>query len=136
MKRKLLTKSLVAAIAFSLISASGAVAQGQSGGKQPADKAEKVKVITDAIGIDSGSLSSRRHAGESLATIAGSKIDALLAALLAFDSKKIDSAVASGKINATQAAELKANLTARVTEVANRIGKKVKTEKVQSKSGN
>lgn len=136
MRKGLVARSAVVALAFSLLSASGAMAQDQSGGRHPADKAEKVKAITDAIGIDSGSLSSRRQAGESLATIAGSKIDALLAALLAFDSKKIDSAVASGKITATRAAELKANLTARVTEVANRIGKKVKTEKVQSKSGN
>jgi len=136
MKRKLLAKSLVTAIAFSLISASGAVAQGQSHGRQPADKAEKVKVITDAIGIDSETVSTRRQAGQSLATIAGAKVDSLMAALLAFDSKKIDSAVASGKITAAQATELKANLITRVTEVANRVGKKIKAEKAQQGSGN
>ncbi len=136
MNGKLLTKSLVAAIAFSLISASGAVAQGQSGGRQPADKAEKVKAITDAIGIDSETLSTRRQAGHSLATIAGAKVDALMAALLAFDSMKIDSKLAIGKITAAQANELKANLITRVTEVANRIGKKIKTEKAQQGGGN
>jgi hypothetical protein len=136
MTKGLVARSAVVALAFSLIGAAGAVAQDKSGGRQPADKAEKVKAITDAIGIDSEALKTKRQAGESLATIAGSKVDALIAALLAFDSKKIDSAVSSGKITADQATVLKANLLARVNEVANRIGKKVETEKSQRSSGN
>ena len=94
MRKGLLARSAVAALAFSLMSATGAIAQDKSAGRNPVDKAEKVKAITDAIGIDSESLKTKRQAGESLATIAGSKVDALLAALLAFDSKKIDAAVA------------------------------------------
>jgi hypothetical protein len=136
MTKGLVARSAVVALAFSLIGVAGAVAQDKSGGRQPADKAEKVKAITDAIGIDSEALKTKRQAGESLATIAGSKVDALIAALLAFDSKKIDSAVSSGKITADQATVLKANLLARVNEVANRIGKKVETEKSQRSSGN
>lgn len=129
MRKGLLARTAVAAIALSLVGTSGAVAEGKSGGRNPVDKAEKVKAITDAVGIDSETLKTKRQAGESLATIAGSKVDALITALLAFDSKKIDSAVASGKISTEQATELKAKLVARVTEVANRIGKKVETSK-------
>ena len=136
MRKGLLARSAVAALAFSLMSATGAMAQDKSGGRNPVDKAEKVKAITDAIGIDSESLKTKRQAGESLATIAGSKVDALLAALLAFDSKKIDAAVASGKITTIQATELKAKLITRVNEVANRIGKKVETDKSQRSGGN
>ncbi|HRD36274.1 MAG: hypothetical protein ACO3Q1_04370 [Candidatus Nanopelagicales bacterium] len=136
MRKGLLARSAVAALAFSLMSATGAIAQDKSAGRNPVDKAEKVKAITDAIGIDSESLKTKRQAGESLATIAGSKVDALLAALLAFDSKKIDAAVASGKITTIQATELKAKLITRVNEVANRIGKKVETDKSQRSGGN
>jgi hypothetical protein len=136
MSKGLLARSAVAALAFSLMSATGAIAQDKSAGRNPVDKAEKVKAITDAIGIDSESLKTKRQAGESLATIAGSKVDALLAALLAFDSKKIDAAVASGKITTIQATELKAKLITRVNEVANRIGKKVETDKSQRSGGN
>lgn len=136
MRKGLLARSAVVALAFSLMSATGAIAQDKSAGRNPVDKAEKVKAITDAIGIDSESLKTKRQAGESLATIAGSKVDALLAALLAFDSKKIDAAVASGKITTIQATELKAKLITRVNEVANRIGKKVETDKSQRSGGN
>ena len=136
MRKGLLARSAVAALSFSLMSATGAIAQDKSAGRNPVDKAEKVKAITDAIGIDSESLKTKRQAGESLATIAGSKVDALLAALLAFDSKKIDAAVASGKITTIQATELKAKLITRVNEVANRIGKKVETDKSQRSGGN
>lgn len=136
MRKGLLARSAVAALAFSLMSATGAIAQDKSAGRNPVDKAEKVKAITDAIGIDSESLKTKRKAGESLAIIAGSKVDALLAALLEFDSKKIDAAVASGKITTIQATELKAKLITRVNEVANRIGKKVETDKSQRSGGN
>jgi hypothetical protein len=136
MKRGLIAWSAVVALALSLIGATGALAQDKSDRNYPADKAEKVKAITDALGIDSETLKSKRQAGDSLATIAGGKVDALLAALLAFDSKKVDSALASGKITAEQAAELKAKLVVRVTEVANRIGKKVQTEKSKRSIGN
>jgi len=129
MRKGLMARTAFVAIALSLVGSSGAVAEGKSGGRNPVDKAEKVKAITDAVGIDSETLKTKRQAGESLAIIAGSKLDALIAALLAFDSKKIDSAVVSGKISAEQATELKAKLLARVTEVANRIGKKVETAK-------
>jgi Spy/CpxP family protein refolding chaperone len=80
-----------------------------------AARAEHVKVITDALGIDEATLKARVEAGESLATIAGAKKDALITALVAFETKKIDAAVTSGKLTAAQATSLKANLKERIT---------------------
>lgn len=80
-----------------------------------AARAEHVKVITDTLGIDEATLKSRVKAGESLATIAGAKKDALITALVAFETKKIDAAVTAGKITAEKATALKSGLTTRVT---------------------
>lgn len=77
--------------------------------------AERTKVITDTLGIDEATLKSRLQAGESLATIAGAKKDALINALVAYETKKIDEAVAAGKLTAAQATEIKADLKNRVT---------------------
>lgn len=78
-------------------------------------RADRTKVITDTLGIDEATLKSRIQAGESLATIAGAKKDALINALVAFETKKIDEAVAAGKLTAAQATEIKADLKTRVT---------------------
>jgi hypothetical protein len=61
------------------------------------------------------------QAGESLATIAGSKKDALITALVAFETKEIDARVTAGKLTAAQATAAKANLTAMVTEKVNSV---------------
>ena len=58
---------------------------------------------------------------ESLATIAGAKKDALINAIVAFETKEIDAKVTAGKITAAQATTLKANLTARVTDMVNSV---------------
>ena len=89
-----------------------------------AARAEHVKVITDALGIDEATLKTRIEAGESLATIAGAKKDALIAALVAFETKEIDARVTAGTLTAAQATTLKANLTAHVTEKVNSVGGK------------
>ena len=60
-------------------------------------------------------------AGESLAQIAGEKKDALITALSAEVNKQIDSAVAAGKVSATQAAAQKAKTTDRVTKMVNNV---------------
>ncbi len=75
----------------------------------------KEAVITATLGIDAATLKSRLAAGESLATIAGAKKDALIAALVADETKQIDAAVTAGKLTAAQATTLKAGLTAHVT---------------------
>lgn len=76
-------------------------------------------VIANAIGIDVATLQSRLANGESLATIAGAKKDALITALVAEENKEIDAAVTAGKLTAAQATTLKANVTAHVTAMVN-----------------
>jgi len=82
----------------------------------------KDAVITATLGIDATTLHTRLAAGDSLATIAGAKKDALIAALVADESKQIDAAVTAGKLTAAQATTLKADLTAHVTAEVNATG--------------
>ena len=83
------------------------------------DRAAQLALIASTIGIDTATLETRLKAGESLATIAGAKKDALIAALVADHTKRIDADVAAGKLTAAQATALKANLTAHVTAEVN-----------------
>ena len=85
------------------------------------DRAAMEALISSTLGIDSATIKSRLKAGETLASIAGSKKDALIAALVAELSKRIDDKVTAGKITATQASTLKANLLAHVTEEVNEV---------------
>ena len=82
----------------------------------------KEAIITSALGIDATTLRTRLAAGDSLATIAGAKKDALIAALVADETKQIDAAVAAGKLTAAQATTIKADLTAHVTAEVNATG--------------
>ncbi len=92
--------------------------QGPIGGKGgPLD--EHLTVIASTLGIDSTTVLTRLKAGDSLATIAGAKKDALITALVADETKQIDAAVTAGKLTAAQATSLKANLVAHVTEIVN-----------------
>jgi hypothetical protein len=84
-----------------------------------ADHAARLALISTTIGIDSATVQKRLAAGETLAVIAGAKKDALIAALVADETKRIDTAVTAGKLTAAQATALKANLTAHVTEEVN-----------------
>lgn len=84
-----------------------------------AQKTAHDTLIASTIGIDVATLKSRMAAGESLATIAGAKKDALIAALVAQENSEIDAAVAAGKITAAQATTKKANVTQRVTDMVN-----------------
>lgn len=83
------------------------------------DHAAQLALIASTIGIDSATIQSRLKAGESLATIAGAKKDALIAALVADHTKRIDADVAAGKLTADQATKMKAKLTEHVTEHVN-----------------
>ena len=80
---------------------------------------DKLTVIASALGTDTATVLTRLQAGDSLATIAGSKKDALIAALVADETKKIDAAVTAGNLTAAQATDLKANLVAHVTAEVN-----------------
>jgi len=94
------------------------MANGPKGAVGP-DRAATLTLISKTLGIDEATIKSRIAAGETLAAIAGSKKDALIAALVADETKRIDAAVTAGKLTADQATKLKANLTAHVTEEVN-----------------
>jgi hypothetical protein len=79
------------------------------------DRTTRLALIASTIGIDTATVQARLAAGETLSVIAGAKKDALIAALVADETKRIDAAVTAGKITADQATALKATLTTRVT---------------------
>ena len=83
------------------------------------DRAATLALISTTIGIDSATIQNRLAAGETLAAIAGAKKDALIAALVADETKRIDAAVTAGKLTAAQATTLKSTLTAHVTDEVN-----------------
>lgn len=83
-------------------------------------------LIATTIGLDTATITSRLSAGESLGTIAGAKRQALIDALIAYHTKKIDQAVTDGKVTAAQATKLKAGLTAAVTSFVDRVPGKMK----------
>ena len=64
---------------------------------------ELPNLIASTIGLDTATITSRLSAGESLGAIAGVKRQALIDALMAFHTKKIDQALTDGKITAAQA---------------------------------
>ena len=97
---------------------------GPKGGPLNADRAAMEALVSTTIGVDSATIKSRLQAGESLAQIAGAKKDALIAALVANETKRIDAAVTAGKLTAARATEMKANLVAHVTEEVNEVGGK------------
>lgn len=78
-------------------------------------------VITSTLGISLDTLTTRLKAGESLASIAGDKKDALIAAMIAEINKQIDAALAAGKITSTQASAQKTKTTERVTNMVNKV---------------
>jgi len=99
-------------------------AKGPKGGPLGANRAAIETLVSTTIGVDTATIKSRLQAGESLAQIAGAKKDALIAALVADETKRIDAAVTAGTLTAAQATELKANLVAHVTEEVNAVGGK------------
>ncbi len=86
-----------------------------------ADNDARLALISTTLGIDSATIKSRLTAGETLATIAGTKKDALIAALVADETKRIDAAVTAGKLTSAQATTLKSGLVAHVTDEVNEV---------------
>jgi hypothetical protein len=93
--------------------------QGGPEGKGRPDPAALLTLISTTIGIDAATIQKRLAAGETLGAIAGSKKDALIAALVAEETKRIDAAVTAGKLTAAQATTMKSTLTAHVTDEVN-----------------
>jgi hypothetical protein len=86
-----------------------------------ADHDARLALIATTIGIDSATIKSRLAAGETLGAIAGAKKDALIAALVADETKRIDAAVTAGKLTSAQATTLKSGLVAHVTDEVNQV---------------
>jgi polyhydroxyalkanoate synthesis regulator phasin len=86
-----------------------------------ADNQARLTLISSTIGVDAATIKTRLTAGETLAAIAGAKKDALIAALVADETKRIDAAVTAGKLTAAQATTLKSTLTAHVTTEVNSV---------------
>jgi hypothetical protein len=133
MKSRVIAATAIAALAMGLGSTGVAAHEGGPGkgrhgaawggekgelrAEMQAKRAAHVKVITDTIGSDADTIKSRMQAGESLGAIAGAKKGALIDALVAFNTQRIDDAVAGGKITAERATAMKSNMTARVTQM-------------------
>jgi hypothetical protein len=84
-----------------------------------ADRAAVEALISSTVGLDAATIKTRLAAGESLATIAGAKKDALITALVAQETKEIDARVTAGTLTAAQATTIKADLTNRITTMVN-----------------
>ena len=120
----LVTKGTITQAQSDAITAALAAAETAEHANGPAgvgmkDPAALLTLISTTIGIDSTTIQNRLAAGETLAAIAGAKKDALIAALVADETKRIDAAVTAGKLTAAQATTLKSTLTAHITEEVN-----------------
>jgi len=83
--------------------------------------AARDNLLATTLGLDIATIKSRMAAGESLASIAGSKKDALIAALVAQENSEIDAAVATGRLTSAQATTEKSEVTQRVTDMVNNV---------------
>ena len=83
------------------------------------DPAAALSLISSTIGVDAATIQKRLAAGETLGAIAGAKKDALITALVAEETKRIDAAVTAGKLTAAQATTMKSTLTANITTLVN-----------------
>ena len=92
---------------------------GGMGAETAAQQAAEQATVLSVLGIDAATLQAAKTAGKSLATIAGTKTQALIDALVAFENKEIDAAVTAGKLTAAQATTQKANTVTRVTAHVN-----------------
>ena len=97
----------------------GGMGRGGHGPLGGPNNAAEDAAILSTLGIDAATLNAARAAGKSLATIAGSKTQALIDALVALENKEIDAAVTAGQLTAAQATTQKANTVARVTAHVN-----------------
>ena len=88
---------------------------GGMGAETAAQQAAEQATVLSVLGIDAATLQAAKTAGKSLATIAGTKRQALIDALVELENKEIDAAVTAGKLSAAQATTQKANTVTRVT---------------------
>jgi polyhydroxyalkanoate synthesis regulator phasin len=123
-KKGTLTQAQADALTAAITSARSAddAAHAAEEAARNADRAALDALIAKTIGLDATVIKTRLAAGESLGAIAGSKKDAVIAVLVADETKRIDAAVTAGKLTAAQATTLKAGLVAHVTAEVNSVG--------------
>jgi hypothetical protein len=117
---KTITQAQSDAITAALAAARPQIGQSGMGGGTPGF--DKQAVILSTLGIDAATLQAGLQAGKSLATIAGTKTQALITALVAAETKAIDAAVTAGKMTTAQATTAKTGLLAHVTAEVNQVG--------------
>ncbi len=118
--------SITAALSAAIIAADAAKAfeRASKALANDGNHSAREALIALTLGINVKTLHARAKAGESLATMAGVKKDALIAALVLDQTKRIDAFVAAGKITVAQATILKAGLVVGVTAEVNAVGDK------------
>ena len=123
-KKGTLTQAQADALTSAITSARSAddAAHAAEEAARNADRAALDALIAKTIGLDATVIKTRLAAGESLGAIAGSKKDAVIAVLVADETKRIDAGVTAGKLTAAQATTLKAGLVAHVTAEVNSVG--------------
>lgn len=101
--------------------AEGERGPGGRGGKHggPGGRAS-LGTVASSLGITEDELRTQLQSGKTLAEVAGDKTPAVIDALVAEATARIDQAVTDGKLTAEQATERKANLTERITAMVNR----------------
>ena len=91
------------------------------GGPRGAGIAKDQSVILSTLGITAETLQADRAAGQSLATIAGSKTQALINALVAAETTQINAQVTAGRITQAQATQMISGLLTHVTARVNAV---------------
>lgn len=101
---------------------------GRGGGHGPGMRGgmagEDGDVVAKAIGIDSATLRSEMEAGKTIAQVAQAHnvgVDAVVKALVDAESAEIDQRVTDGLMTADEAAQAKAGVTQRVTDLVNGV---------------
>jgi hypothetical protein len=91
------------------------------GGPRGAGIAKDQSVILSTLGITAETLQADRAAGQSLATIAGTKTQALINALVAAETTQINAQVTAGRITQAQATQMISGLLTHVTAQVNAV---------------
>jgi hypothetical protein len=88
-------------------------------GKRLGKRGSHLEAAASFLGTTVEDLRTRLQGGETLAQIAGNRSAALIDHLVAAAGARIDEAVASGKLDAAKAAEMKTKTTERITTMVN-----------------
>jgi len=97
----------------------GGMQGGPRGGGMMGVSPQHQATVAKVLGLDWSAIQTRLAAGETLAKIAGTKTDALIAALVTEENTEIDARVTAGQMTAAEATTAKAAVQARETAIVN-----------------